>query len=250
MNTPTARTHGVDPNDMTTRPAMATASPTYPARRAQTAILQCSLYCSSDGSSIPRIVPRLRDQGYWASGSIPPPGLAGVTDRRGGPIRKPRIQDGASSCPCGRSADRNAAMLIRTDAIGHQIPLKSGDPIIPCHRPTGTRSSSSHPTTRRRRPRGSPPLPLPGPDDDKAATPLPGVATLEEPGVYRMLRALATARLTVPQRARPQLPPLSDAPDEPKKGGLRAGGQPNLMASFTTILMAFKTYLRTCDLPG
>src|SRR5271165_974159 len=62
MITPTARTHGVDPNDMTMRPAMATASPTYPTRRAQTAILQCPLYCSSGGSSMPGIVPRLREQ--------------------------------------------------------------------------------------------------------------------------------------------------------------------------------------------
>ena len=66
MITPTARTHGVDPNDITMRPAMATASPTYPTRRAQTAILQCPLYCSSGGSSMPGIVPRLRDQGHWS----------------------------------------------------------------------------------------------------------------------------------------------------------------------------------------
>jgi nitronate monooxygenase len=33
----------MDPNDITIRPAMATASPTYPTRRAQTAILQCPL---------------------------------------------------------------------------------------------------------------------------------------------------------------------------------------------------------------
>jgi len=60
MITPMARTHGVDPNDITMRPAMATVSPTYPTRRAQTAILQCPLYCNSGGggSSMPGIVPR------------------------------------------------------------------------------------------------------------------------------------------------------------------------------------------------
>ena len=35
---------------------MAMASPTYPTRRAQTAILQCWLYCRSGGSSMPGIV--------------------------------------------------------------------------------------------------------------------------------------------------------------------------------------------------
>jgi len=59
MITPMARTHGVDPNDITMTPAMATASPTYPTRRAQTAILQCLLYCSPGGSFMPGIVPRL-----------------------------------------------------------------------------------------------------------------------------------------------------------------------------------------------
>ena len=38
--TPTARSHAVDPNDITMRPTKATASPTYPTRSAQTAILQ------------------------------------------------------------------------------------------------------------------------------------------------------------------------------------------------------------------
>ncbi len=37
--TPTARTHGVDPDHMMMRPARTTASPPYPTRRAQTAIL-------------------------------------------------------------------------------------------------------------------------------------------------------------------------------------------------------------------
>src|SRR5271165_5731377 len=74
MNTPTATTHGVDPNDITMRPAMATASPTYPTRRAQTAIRQCMLYRSVGGSSMPGIVPRLRDEGHWSSGSVRPPG--------------------------------------------------------------------------------------------------------------------------------------------------------------------------------
>src|SRR5665213_2094630 len=70
MITPTARTHGVDPNDITMRPAMATASPTYPTRRAQTAILQCPLYCSSGGSSMPEIVPPSRDEGHRSSWSV------------------------------------------------------------------------------------------------------------------------------------------------------------------------------------
>ena len=48
--TPTARTHAVDPDKDTMRPAMAIPSPRYPTRRAQTAILQCPLRCSSDGS--------------------------------------------------------------------------------------------------------------------------------------------------------------------------------------------------------
>jgi len=70
MITPTARTHRVDPVDIAMRPAMATASPTYPTRRAQTAILQCPLYCSSGGSSMPGIVPPLGDQGHWSSCSV------------------------------------------------------------------------------------------------------------------------------------------------------------------------------------
>jgi hypothetical protein len=65
MITPTARTHGVDSDDITMRPAMATASPTYPTRSAQTAILQCPLDCSSGGSCMPGSMraPRLRGQG-------------------------------------------------------------------------------------------------------------------------------------------------------------------------------------------
>ena len=43
MITPTARTHGVDPDDFTIKPAMPTANPMYPTRRAQTAILQWPL---------------------------------------------------------------------------------------------------------------------------------------------------------------------------------------------------------------
>jgi len=38
--TPTARTHGVDPSDITTRPEMTTARPACPTRSARTAILQ------------------------------------------------------------------------------------------------------------------------------------------------------------------------------------------------------------------
>ena len=57
MINPTARTHGVDPDNITTRPAIATASARYPTRRAQTAILQCALCCSSGGSSMAEIVP-------------------------------------------------------------------------------------------------------------------------------------------------------------------------------------------------
>jgi hypothetical protein len=60
MITPTARSHGVESDDITIAPAIATASPTYPTRRAQTAILQCPLSRSSDGSFMREIVPRLR----------------------------------------------------------------------------------------------------------------------------------------------------------------------------------------------
>jgi hypothetical protein len=72
MITPMTRTHGVDPNDITMMPAMATASPTYPTRRAQTAILQCPLPGSSGGSSIPGIVPRLTTRG------VRPPGRSDI----------------------------------------------------------------------------------------------------------------------------------------------------------------------------
>ena len=65
MITPTTTTQGVDPNDMTMMPAKATANPTYPTRRAQTAILQCPLLGSSGGSSMPGIIPRLREPGSW-----------------------------------------------------------------------------------------------------------------------------------------------------------------------------------------
>jgi len=63
---PTARTHGVDPDNITMRPETATTTATYPARRAQTAILQCPLCCSANGSSIQEIMrePRLCDQGH------------------------------------------------------------------------------------------------------------------------------------------------------------------------------------------
>jgi hypothetical protein len=40
MITPTAKTHGVDPERITIKPAKATASPMYPTRRDQTATLQ------------------------------------------------------------------------------------------------------------------------------------------------------------------------------------------------------------------
>ena len=56
MITPTASTHGVDPDDIVMRPAIATANPTYPNRRDQTAILQCRLLCSSGGSTMSAIV--------------------------------------------------------------------------------------------------------------------------------------------------------------------------------------------------
>jgi hypothetical protein len=56
----TVRTHGVDPDNVTRGPAIATASATYPPRRAQTAILQCPLCCSFGGSFIPGTVPELR----------------------------------------------------------------------------------------------------------------------------------------------------------------------------------------------
>jgi hypothetical protein len=53
--TPAARTQDVEPNDTTMSPAMATVSPTYPTRRDQTAIRQCSLSCNSIGSSMLRL---------------------------------------------------------------------------------------------------------------------------------------------------------------------------------------------------
>ena len=43
MITPTPRIHGVDPDSITIKPAMATVSPMYPTRRDQTAILQWRL---------------------------------------------------------------------------------------------------------------------------------------------------------------------------------------------------------------
>ena len=55
--TPTARTHGEDPDNIRMRPAIPMANATYPTRRAQTAILQCPLCCSSGGSSMPGIIP-------------------------------------------------------------------------------------------------------------------------------------------------------------------------------------------------
>jgi hypothetical protein len=72
MIAPAARIQGVDPNDITMRPTMPMASPTYPVRRAQTAILQCPLYCSSGGSSMIESVPRLRDQGHFRMIAWPP----------------------------------------------------------------------------------------------------------------------------------------------------------------------------------
>ena len=65
MITPAARTHGVDPDDITMRPAMATASARYPTRRAQTAVLKCPLCCSSGGSSMPGIVREPRVCDHW-----------------------------------------------------------------------------------------------------------------------------------------------------------------------------------------
>jgi hypothetical protein len=53
MITPTARTHGVEPDPSTMRPTKATTSPRPPTRSAQTAILQCPMCCSCVGSSIP-----------------------------------------------------------------------------------------------------------------------------------------------------------------------------------------------------
>jgi len=57
MITPPARTHDVDPDASAMRPARATASPRYPTRRAQTAIHQWPLCCSSvlgTGANLPR----------------------------------------------------------------------------------------------------------------------------------------------------------------------------------------------------
>ncbi len=57
---PTPRTHGVDPNSITMRPAMTTTSATNPIRRDHTAVLQCPSCCNTCGSSMPGIIPRLR----------------------------------------------------------------------------------------------------------------------------------------------------------------------------------------------
>lgn len=72
MITPPARTHAVDPDDITMRPAMATASARYPTRRAQTAILQCPLRRSSVGSSTPMTLrePRMREQRHRSRGPV------------------------------------------------------------------------------------------------------------------------------------------------------------------------------------
>jgi hypothetical protein len=53
---PLARTHGVDPNTSAMRPGIAMASPKYPTRSAQTAVLQSPLCCSCGRSSTPGIV--------------------------------------------------------------------------------------------------------------------------------------------------------------------------------------------------
>jgi hypothetical protein len=50
MIAPRARTHGVAPRNSTTTPAMATATPTKPARSAQTAILHRPFRWGSAGS--------------------------------------------------------------------------------------------------------------------------------------------------------------------------------------------------------
>ena len=49
MIMPLPRIHGVDPTASARRPQIATASPTYPTRRAQTAVLQRLSCCSSCG---------------------------------------------------------------------------------------------------------------------------------------------------------------------------------------------------------
>jgi len=72
MITPLATTHGVDPNASAMRPATAMASPTYPTRSAQTAILQDPLCCSSTRCSKPGIV------------RAPPFSERGTLVRRGG----------------------------------------------------------------------------------------------------------------------------------------------------------------------
>lgn len=50
---PGGQDHDVDPAHITMRPAMATATATYPTRRAQTATLQGPLCCNWAGSSMP-----------------------------------------------------------------------------------------------------------------------------------------------------------------------------------------------------
>ena len=77
------RQHRVDPDDLTMRPTIATASPTYPTRRAQTAILQCPLSCSSVSVATPGIVPwRVRGV-VGPLGAVRPPGTGRRTGYRG-----------------------------------------------------------------------------------------------------------------------------------------------------------------------
>ena len=60
MATPMVRTHGVDPDHTTMRPARATTRPPYPTRSAQTAIRQCPLRCSSADSFTSQTEPLLQ----------------------------------------------------------------------------------------------------------------------------------------------------------------------------------------------
>jgi hypothetical protein len=92
MKTPTARTQGECPVDITMMPTRPIANPEYPTRRAQTAILQCLLYCSSDGSFMPSIVPWLGRPGSSVRRSRHSPVMSSPI-----PVPMPRARQGNES---------------------------------------------------------------------------------------------------------------------------------------------------------
>lgn len=108
MITPVARTHGVDPNARAMRPAMATASPTYPTRSDQTAILQSPLSFSSGRSSMPGIVRRRSANGRLWSGA------AAIAC---GTILAAGLVVGLTACGGGQQATLSAVQVQR--ALAH-----------------------------------------------------------------------------------------------------------------------------------